>query len=102
AGAGAFQELPYADGCGHAERDEEQAIKRKRLAEDDHNAAQEIGDAGGKRLRAPDDANELAQHDSKTEGQQEIGAAIAPAVERAQEDALKRHSYDPDENRREQ
>ena len=94
-----LEELPDRDRRGDAGRDQEQPIERKRLTQDHDNAPQIIGDARGKRLRAPDDADELAQHNGEPEGKQEIGAALAPPIKVAQENPLERHPDPADGNR---
>jgi hypothetical protein len=100
AGTRALEELPDGDCGGDAEPDEEQAIKRKRLVEDDHDATQGIGNAGAERLHAPDQPDHLAQHDGEAEGEQQIGAAVSAPVEAAKQRPFERHADQPDDNRR--
>src|ERR1700730_8102878 len=100
AGAGALEELPDRDGRGEPERDQEQPVERKRLAQDDDDAAQEIGNAGAERLGAPDDPDQLAQHDGEPEGEQQIGAAAAPSIEAVQKYPLEHQSNRTNEGRR--
>ncbi len=100
AGAGALEELPDGDRGGDPEGDQEQPIERKRLVEDDDDAAQEIRDAGAERLHAPDQPDHLAQHHGEPEGEQQIGAAVAAAVEVAQQGPLEHHADEPDHDRR--
>ena len=98
-GAGTLEELPDRDGSGEPEHDQEEPIERERLIENHDDAAQHIRNAGAKRLRTPDNPDQLAQHDCEPEGEQQIGAAVAPTVERAQEDALERHADGADDDR---
>ena len=70
---------------GDAEPDQEQAVERERLVQDDDDAAQDIRDAGAQRLRTPDQPDDLAQHHGEAEGEQQVGAAVAPSVQVAQE-----------------
>ena len=43
---------------------------------------------------------DFAQHDGEPEGEQQIGAAVAAAVEVAQQDPLEHHADEPDHDRR--
>jgi hypothetical protein len=53
AGAGVLEELPNGDGRGQPERDQEQPVERKRLVQDDDDAAEEIGNAGDRPAGPP-------------------------------------------------
>ena len=76
------------------------SIERKGLIEDDHDAAQEIGNAGAERLHAPDQPDQFAQHDGEAEGEQQISPAVPAAIEVAQQRPLERHADQPDDDRR--
>ena len=100
AGPRALEELPDGDGGGDAEPDEEQPVERKGLIEDDHDAAQEIGDAGAERLHSPDQPDHFAQHDGEAEGEQQIGPAVPASIEVAQQRPLECHPDQTDDDRR--
>ena len=99
-GARALQELPDGKGGREPGRDQKQPIEGKRLLHNNDDAAQKIGYAGGARLGAPDHPDDLAQDDSKPEGEQQVSPAVAPAIQMAQEDALERHPQAADDDGR--
>ena len=88
---GAFEELPDGERDDGAGADQEQAIDRERLIEQEDDAGEYFRHLHLQRIDAPEQADEFAQHQGQAEGDHQEGAFVAP-VEPAQQADFERRA----------
>ena len=74
----AFQKLPDGEGDDDAGADQEQAVDREWLVEQEDDAGEDLGHLHLQRVDAPEQADELTQHQGQAKCHHQEGAFVAP------------------------